>query len=90
MTLQLTSLELDILLKLMNGEAVRISSQHRLRLELAGAIREGAEGVVVTPYGERLAGQAQPRRTPDPAPDETPTAKDASGRRLPNRRRIDF
>ena len=38
----LSNLELDILRKLVNGEAVSLSSQLRLRLELAGAIRDGA------------------------------------------------
>jgi hypothetical protein len=35
----LSNWELDILRKLVNGEAVSLSSQQRLRLELAGALR---------------------------------------------------
>jgi hypothetical protein len=42
---------------MVNGEAVSPSSQLRLRLELAGVIRETAKGIVVTPEGRRLAGQ---------------------------------
>ena len=39
-------LELDLLRKLVNGEAVSLSSQVRLRLEMAGVLRDGASGIV--------------------------------------------
>jgi hypothetical protein len=38
---KLTELEIEILRKLVNGEAVALSSQQRVRLELAGVVREG-------------------------------------------------
>src|SRR4030095_15658516 len=53
----LTYLELDILRKLVNGEAVSLSSHLRLRLEMAGVLRDGARGIVVTDAGRRLAQQ---------------------------------
>ena len=53
----LSTLELDVLRKLVNGEAVSLSSQLRLRLELLGVIRDGARGIVVTPAGRQLAGE---------------------------------
>jgi hypothetical protein len=65
----LTHLELDILRKLVNGEAVSLSSHLRLRLEMAGVLRDGARGIVVTDAGKRLARQrpadvARGRRMP--------------------------
>ena len=42
----LTDLDLDILRKLVNGEAVSLSSQLRLRLEIAGVLRDGVSGIV--------------------------------------------
>jgi hypothetical protein len=41
MPARLTNLELDLLRKLVNGEAVSLSSQLRLRLEMAGVLRDG-------------------------------------------------
>ena len=55
MQAKLTDLEIEMLRKLVNGEAVSISSQQRVRLELAGMIREGVAGIVVTLTGRRLA-----------------------------------
>ena len=55
MQLKLSDLEIEILRKLVNGEAVALSSQHRVRLELAGMVREGANGIVVTLTGRSLA-----------------------------------
>ena len=57
MQLKLSDLEIEILRKLVNGEAVSLSSQQRVRLELAGMIREGANGIVVTLTGRSLASE---------------------------------
>jgi hypothetical protein len=90
MAATLSNLELDILRKLVNGEAVSLSSQLRLRLEMAGVLRDGARGIVVTEAGRRLA-----RRKPadvaaaSPAP-EPKVARDGRGRRLPFQRRSIF
>jgi hypothetical protein len=87
---KLSTLELEILRKLVNGEAVSLSSQLRLRLELAGAIRDGARGVVVTADGRRLAGQKPAESTASsPAPASKP-AVDSRGRRMPNQRKSIF
>ena len=88
----LTDLDLDILRKLVNGEAVSLSSQLRLRLEMAGVLRDGASGIVVTDAGRRLAGQkpvevAADSRAPAPGPK---VARDGRGRRLPFQRRSVF
>ena len=48
MQLKLSDLEIELLRKLVNGQAVSLSSQQRVRLELAGPIREGRDGVAVT------------------------------------------
>src|SRR4030095_8966335 len=44
MQLKLSDLEIELLRKLVNGEAVSISSPQRGRLELAGVIGEGGKG----------------------------------------------
>jgi hypothetical protein len=86
----LSSLELEILRKLVNGEAVSLLSQQRLRLELAGALREGARGLVVTEAGKRLARQ-KPAEVPISSPAVEPkVARDGRGRRMPNRRKSIF
>jgi len=89
MAIALSTLELDILRKLLNGEAVSLSSQLRLRLELAGAIREGPSGVRVTEAGRRLAGKKPPAVADDQAPVRK-VARDARGRRMPFQRRSVF
>ena len=55
MQLKLSDLEIEILRKLVTGEAVSISSQQRVRLELAGMIREGPDGIILTLTGRSLA-----------------------------------
>jgi len=85
----ITALELEILSKLVNGEAVSLSSRHRLRLELAGVIQEGARGIVVTADGRRLVSQTPVDSTAGPAAAATP-ALDKRGRRMPHQRRSVF
>jgi hypothetical protein len=87
---KLSDLEIDILRKLTNGEAVSISSQPRVRLELAGMIREGATGIVVTLTGRSLARQQQSVATAsDPAPG-VKVSRDRRGRRMPFQRKSIF
>ena len=92
MPVRLTNLELDLLRKLVNGEAVSLSSQLRLRLEMAGVLRDGASGIVVTDAGRRLADQKPVEVAADsPAPVRSPkVARDGRGRRLPFQRRSVF
>jgi hypothetical protein len=85
----LSNLELEILRKLVNGEAVSLSSQLRLRLELAGAIRDGAKGIMVTADGRRLAGQKPAGSTASSPATSKPTV-DSRGRRMPNQRKSIF
>ena len=85
----ISALELEILCKLVNGEAVSLSSRHRLRLELAGVIREGAQGIVVTADERRLASQKPVDSTAGPASAAKP-ALDKRGRRKPHQRRSVF
>jgi hypothetical protein len=86
---KLSDLEIEMLRKLVNGEAVAISSRQRLRLELAGMIREGAAGIVVTLTGRRLA-----REKPvDASAGEAAFGKvsrDRRGRRMPFQRKSIF
>jgi hypothetical protein len=92
MPVRLTNLELDLLRKLVNGEAVALSSQLRLRLEMAGVLRDGASGIVVTDAGRRLAGH-KPVEVAVSSPGPVPVrkvARDGRGRRLPFQRRSVF
>jgi hypothetical protein len=87
----LSNLELEILRKLVNGEAVFLSSQLRLRLELAGVIRDGAQGIVVTAAGRRLAGRHKPAdSTANRQEPASNSALDRRGRRMPNQRKSVF
>ena len=92
MRARLTNLELDLLRKLVNGEAASLSSQLRLRLEMAGVLRDGAAGIVVTATGRRLAAQKPVEvAAVSPAPAAAPkVARDGRGRRLPFQRRSVF
>jgi hypothetical protein len=86
----LSNLELEILRKLVNGEAVSLSSQLRLRLELSGVIRDGARGIVVTAAGRQLAGQQLEKAIADGAAPDAKLARDRRGRRLPFQRKSIF
>jgi hypothetical protein len=88
--LKLSGPEIEILRKLVNGEAVSLSSQQRVRLELAGMIREGAGGIAVTLAGRGLARDIPAGPTAsDPAP-EVKVSRDRRGRRMPFQRRSIF
>ena len=90
MTTTLSSLEIDIVRKLVNGEAVTLSSQLRLRLEMAGVIRDSARGIVVTDAGRRLALQKPANAAASgPAP-TSKVARDSRGRRKPFQRKSVF
>ncbi len=90
MTSNLSALDHEILAKLVNREAVTLSSNLRLRLEMAGVIRDSANGIVVTEKGKRLARQ-QPAgaATGGPAPADK-VQRDARGRRMPLQRKSIF
>ena len=88
MQLKLSDLEIEILRKLVNGEAVALSSQHRVRLELAGMVREGANGIVVTLTGRSLAREKPAEATASDAAAEV--KRDRRGRRMPFQRRSIF
>lgn len=88
---RLSALELDILRKLHEGEEVALSSLHRVRLEYAGVIREGADGIALTAEGRRLALQNASGVEPEADGDEVPLPRlDPRGRRLPFQRRSIF
>jgi hypothetical protein len=87
---KLSELEVDILRKLLNGEAVAIPSFQRVRMELAGVFRETAQGIVLTVHGRDLARQ----KAVDPLVGDESTGerarRDGRGRRLPFQRRSIF
>jgi hypothetical protein len=88
--MQLSDLEIEILRKLVNGEAVSISSQQRVRFELAGMIREGAEGIVVTLTGRNLALKKAANATASDAAPDVKVPRDSRGRRMPFQRKSIF
>jgi hypothetical protein len=90
MQLKPSDLEIEILRKLVNGEAVSISSQLRVRLELAGMIKEGATGIVVTPTGRSLARAKPAEATGSGAAHDINVSRDSRGRRMPFQRRSIF
>jgi hypothetical protein len=91
MPLKLGDLEVEMVRKLVNGEAVSVSSQQRVRLELAGAIREGARGIVVTAEGRRLAGRQLTSASAPTSPVlDVKVVRDGRGRRLPFQRKSIF
>jgi hypothetical protein len=88
MQLKLSDLEIELLRKLVNGEAVSISSQQRVRLE--GVIREGAKGIVVTPTGRGLAREKPAEASASDSAPEAKVSRDGRGRRMPFQRRSVF
>ena len=87
---KLSDLEIEMLRKLVNGEAVAISSRQRLRLELAGVIREGASGIVVTLTGRRLAREKPAGASAGEAAFDVRVSRDRRGRRKPFQRKSIF
>jgi hypothetical protein len=90
MQLKLSDLEIELLRKLVNGEAVSISSQQRVRLELAGMIREGAKGIAVTLSGRNLAREKPADATASAAAPGVTVSRDRRGRRMPLQRKSIF
>lgn len=87
---KLSDFDLDILRKLANGEAVSLSSHLRLRLELAGLIRDGARGIALTEKGRRRASERPRRLASEIAAPAPAVTLDRRGRRLPHQRKSIF
>lgn len=86
MSPKLSTLEVELLRKVLNGEAFTMPSYQRVRLELLGLIRDGASGLVVTPEGKSLKHQpSEAARAPKDA-----LARDSRGRQLPFQRKSIF
>ena len=90
MSPKLSELELDILRKLLNGEAVAVPSFQRVRMELAGVLRETAQGIVLTAHGRDLARQNAGDAVADEESGGAKVRRDGRGRRLPFQRRSIF
>ena len=90
MQLKLSDLEIEILGKLVNGEVVSVSSQQRVRLELAGMVREGPAGIAVTLTGRSLAREKPPETTAADAALGVGVLRDRRGRRMPFQRKSIF
>ena len=90
MSPKLSEPELGILRKLMNGEVVAVPSFQRIRMELAGVLRETAQGIVLTAHGRDLARQKAVDAVADEDPGSAKVHRDGRGRRLPFQRRSIF
>jgi hypothetical protein len=90
MQLKLSDQEIELLRKLVNGEAVSVSSKQRVRLELAGMIREGRQGIALTLTGRSFAREKHADTTVSVTAPEAKVARDSRGRRLPFQRKSIF
>jgi hypothetical protein len=90
MQLKLSDLEIKLLRKLVNGEAASIHSRQRVRLELAGMIKEGPKGIVVTPAGRNLARAKPAEVAANGAVRDINVSRDSRGRRMPFQRKSIF
>jgi hypothetical protein len=90
MPVKLSDLEVELLRKLVNGEAVSVSSHQRFRLELAGVIRDEARGMVVTTEGRELVRRQPMKATVSGLAHDVKVARDGRGRRMPFQRKSVF
>ncbi|MBL0900534.1 MAG: hypothetical protein IBJ17_17785 [Reyranella sp.] len=74
------------------GQAVKLPSAHRLRLELLGLLRDGPSGARLTPLGRQHAAAApsDEEASAAPRPDEPVKKRDRLGRRMPHGRALPF
>lgn len=87
--LRLGTDELRVLRDLAMGRPAHLSSNHRLRLELIGLLKDGPEGPKLTPFAIRYLQlhQAASAISPESA---LPDKLDRAGRRMPFRRSLPF
>jgi hypothetical protein len=81
--------EILVLCALAAKRPVRLTSTHRLRLEMLGLITDGAAGITLTDLGRRCARQPIAGDEQPPAPVSDPE-RDKLGRRKANRRLSPF
>lgn len=87
----LSDLEVELLRKVLNGEAFTMPSHQRVRLELLGVIRDRPSGIVVTPEGRRLATASLRHELSEDAQTPKDTlSRDSRGRRMPFQRKSIF
>lgn len=85
--------ELKLLRALSVGQAIRLPSAHRLRLELLGLLHDGPAGLRLTALGRHHAetapidDEAKDKATDMPV---NPVKRDRLGRRLPHGRSLPF
>lgn len=75
------------------GQAVKLPSTHRLRLELLGLLHDGPNGPRLTPLGRRHAEAAvtdEERKATRTVETEGPVKRDRLGRRMPHGRALPF
>lgn len=81
--------ELRALRDLLMGRPAQMSSNHRVRLELLGLLKDGPEGPKLTSDGKRYASVQQTASVSSPE-SSMPDKLDKKGRRMPFRRSAPF
>jgi hypothetical protein len=74
------------------GQAVKLPSAHRLRLELLGLLRDGPAGPRLTALGRQHAAASltDEEASAAPRPDQPTKKRDRLGRRMPHGRALPF
>lgn len=87
--LRLGADELRILRDLAMGRPARLSSNHRLRLEMLGLLKDGKDGPKLTTLAKHYLQSHQSASASSPEP-TLPDKLDRAGRRMPFRRSLPF
>jgi hypothetical protein len=90
MQLRLAPRDVDVLRSLMMGATPDVRSNHRLRLELLGLVRDGPTGLKLTAAGRKAVTEMLAKAIEDGRPDESAPEereRDASGRKKGNTRK---
>lgn len=86
--MELSEFEIAMLRTLLKGAQPLITSSHRIRLEMLGLVRDGADGLILTAAG-RQAAVSVSRFKPEPV-DKPRIKTDAAGRKKLGQRRHAF
>jgi hypothetical protein len=79
--------DIVVLRALMMGTTPDVRSDHRLRLELLGLVRDGAKGLSLTAAGREAITQTPATGIEDPRLVKEERERDASGRKKANTRK---
>ena len=78
--------DIEVLRTLLLGTVPDVRSNHRLRLELLGLVRDGAKGLKLTAAGREALAEVAATKTDDRSPVEEERQRDALGQKRNMRR----